>query len=80
MICIGKYHANLKNAFQKDVKEIYEVKDMEEAVDTASFLAQKDDIVLFSPACKSDKAEETFVERGDEFTNIVKQLENECHQ
>jgi UDP-N-acetylmuramoylalanine--D-glutamate ligase len=80
LICIGKYHANLKNAFQKDVKEIYEVKDMEEAVDTASFLAQKDDIVLFSPACKSDKAEETFVERGDEFTNIVKQLENECHQ
>lgn len=80
LICIGKYHANLKNAFQKDVKEIYEVKDMEEAVDTASFLAKEDDIVLFSPACKSDKAEETFVERGDEFTNIVKQLENECHQ
>ena len=80
LICIGKYHANLKNAFQKDVKEIYEVKNLEEAVDTASFLAQKDDIVLFSPACKSDKAKETFVERGDQFTNIVKQLENECHQ
>ena len=80
LICIGKYHANLKNAFQKDIKEIYEVKNLKEAVETASFLAQEDDIVLFSPACRSDKAKETFVERGNQFTNLVKQLENECHQ
>ena len=77
LICIGKYNANLKNAFQRDIKDIYEVKDLEEAVDTASFLANEDDVVLFSPACKSDKEDETYIERGKQFTEIVKRLENE---
>ena len=77
LICIGKYNANLKNAFQRDIKDIYEVKDLEEAVDTASFLANEDDIVLFSPACKSDKEDETYIERGNLFKATVKHLENE---
>ena len=77
LICIGKYNANLKQSFQKDIKDIYEVRSMEEAVDTASFLAGEDDIVLFSPACKSDKEEETYIERGNQFTENVKRLENE---
>jgi UDP-N-acetylmuramoylalanine--D-glutamate ligase len=77
LICIGKYNANLKNAFQRDIKDIYEVKDLEEAVDTASFLANEDDVVLFSPACKSDKEDETYIERGQQFKETVKRLENE---
>jgi UDP-N-acetylmuramoylalanine--D-glutamate ligase len=80
LICIGKYNANLKKSFQKDIKDIYEVTDIEEAIDTASFLAKQDDVVLFSPACKSDKEDETFVERGNLFTETVKKLENEYHQ
>ena len=80
LICIGKYNANLKNAFQRDIKDIYEVKDLEEAVDTASFLANEDDVVLFSPACKSDDKKETYNERGELFTDNVKRLENEHRQ
>ena len=59
------------------VKDIYEVKDLDEAVDTASFLANEDDVVLFSPACKSDKEDETYIERGNLFKATVKHLENE---
>ncbi len=77
LICIGKYNANLKQTFQKDIKEIYEVRSMEEAVDTASFLANEDDIVLFSPACKSENESETYIERGNLFTENVKRLGNE---
>ncbi len=80
LICIGKYNANLKKAFQKDIKDIYEVKSLEEAVETASFLAKEEDIVLFSPACMSDKEEETYTDRGYQFTETIKQLQNECHQ
>ena len=80
LICVGKYNANLKMSFQKDVKDIYEVSNIEEAVETASFLAQQDDIVLFSPACTSDIEGETYIERGQHYTETIKQLENELHQ
>jgi UDP-N-acetylmuramoylalanine--D-glutamate ligase len=80
LICIGKYNANLKKTFQKDIKDIYEVKNIVDAIDTASFLATENDIVLFSPACRSDKEDETYEERGNLFTETVKKLENEYHQ
>ena len=61
-------------------EEIYEVKSMDEAVDLASFLAKEEDIVLFSPACKSENEDETYIERGNLFTDTVKKLEYECLQ
>lgn len=80
LICIGKQSANLKKTFQKDIKDFYEVENLEEAVDTAALLAKEDDIVLFSPACISDKKGETYIERGNLFTKTIKNLQNECHQ
>ena len=80
LICIGKDNTNLKQAFQKDIMEIHEVDSLYEAVTMASLLAQENDIVLFSPACKSDKKRETYIERGNLFTENVKNLEHELHQ
>ena len=80
LICIGKYNANLKKTFQKDIKDFYEVENLEEAVETAAFLAKQSDIVLFSPACVSDKEDETYIERGNLFTKTINHLQNECHQ
>ena len=80
MVCIGKDNSNLKKSFQRDVKEIYEADSLKEAVVMASLLAEEDDIVLFSPACKSDNKRETYVERGNIYTDNVKQLENEHRQ
>ena len=77
LICIGKDNSNLKKTFQKDIKEIHEVKNLADAVTMASLLAKEDDIVLFSPACKSDNKRETFIERGNIYTENVQRLENE---
>lgn len=78
MVCIGTSNAKLKKTFQREVKDIFEVATLEEAVRMASLLAKDDDIVLFSPAAKAN--EMTFKERGELFTEIVKQLENELRQ
>lgn len=80
LVCLGDGSDNLKKTFQKDIKDIYEASSMEDAVKAASLLAQEDDIVLFSPACKSSDKKETYVERGDRFTESVKQLENELRK
>ena len=80
LICIGKDNSNLKETFQKDVNEIHEVKSLDDAVTMASLLAEEDDIVLFSPACPSDNRRETYLDRGNLFTDNVKRLENEFHQ
>lgn len=79
MVCIGSEHESLKKAFQKDVKDIFDASSLEEAITTASLIAQEGDIVLFSPACKSDD-EQTYIERGDLFTEIVRRMENEHNQ
>ena len=80
LICIGKDNSNLKRTFHRDIKEIHEVEGLYEAVTMASLLAEENDIVLFSPACKSDDKKETYNERGELFTDNVKRLENEHHQ
>lgn len=74
LICIGK-NSNLKRTFAKDVKEIYEADSLKDAITMASLLAKEDDIVLFSPACKSNVKGENFDDRGNLFIDTVKQLE-----
>ena len=74
LIFLGNDNSELTKAFQKDVKDIYYSSCLEDAIKTASLLAQEDDIVLFSPACKSSNAYETYNERGNLFAETVKQL------
>lgn len=79
LVCLGDDNAKLKKAFQKDITELFEVESIDEAVNLASLLAQDDDIVLFSPACKSEVGE-SYAERGNQFTESVRRLENERNQ
>lgn len=74
LICLGNDSTELTKAFQKDVKDIYSASCVEDAVKTASLLAQDDDIVLFSPACRSSNSQETYNDRGNLFAKTVKQL------
>lgn len=80
LVCIGKDNTRLKEAFDKAVGEIYEAKSLEEAVNIASLLAEEEDIVLFSPASRSENRRENFEKRGKRFVESVKALENEHHQ
>lgn len=79
IVCVGEGNVKLKKAFHKDIIEMYEAQSIAEAVDVASLIAEVDDIVLFSPACKSAIGE-TYVERGNLFTENVWRLEHERHQ
>ena len=76
MVCVGGDNAKLKKAFQKDITEIIEARDVAEAVELASMIARPDDIVLFSPACKSSTGE-AYADRGNLFTATVRRLEYE---
>ena len=51
--------------------EIYIEKDFKEAVIKAKDIAQKNDIVLLSPACASFDAFDNFMQRGNRFKEIV---------
>ena len=79
LVCVGDDNAKLKKTFHRDVAEIYEVESIDEAVGLASLLAKDDDIVLFSPACRSAIGE-SYAERGDQFTESVRRLEHERYQ
>ena len=79
LVCIGKDNSRLKDAFGKAVGDIYEAKSVEEAVNIASLLAEKEDIVLFSPASHSESRRENFEKRGNRFVESVKALGNERH-
>ena len=79
MVCVGEGNAKLKKTFHKDITDIFDVESVDEAVNLASLLAQDDDIVLFSPACKSATGE-SYTERGTLFTETVRRMEHERHQ
>ena len=79
MVCVGQDNTKLKKAFHKDITDIFEVESVDEAVNLAALLAHDDDIVLFSPACKSATGE-TYTERGNEFTETVRRIEHERYQ
>lgn len=80
LICLGDSNSQLRNAFESSVHEIYDAKDMDEAVRIASIVAEEGDIVVFSPASKSSKQNETFEDRGNQFRNSVKHIEDERYQ
>ena len=80
LICIGPNNTNLRKTFKDDISEIHQVDSIEKAVEKASKIAKKDDVVLFSPACPTGKNAESNEQRGNRYIEYVKQLENELHQ
>ncbi len=54
--------------------DIYFEKDFDNAVIKAKNIAQKDDIVLLSPACASFDSFKNFMERGNRFKQIVNEF------
>lgn len=63
--------------YDKDRLPIYIVSSMEEAVKTASRLADSGDIVSLSPASASFDAYQNFEERGEHFKSLVMNIEEE---
>lgn len=72
IVSLGNEKENIEMTFKGTVNEIYDASDIAEAVRIASIIADENDLVLFSPACK-DK-EMSYDERGNVFVNEVKKL------
>ena len=80
LILLGQTAGKIKSAVQEEIKkqgkeiEIYECDTLEETVKTANRVAEKGEVVLFSPASASFDMYKNFEERGDKFKAIVNSL------
>ncbi len=74
IIAMGETSRKIYDTFEKTCP-VKIVQTMKDGVQTAFATALKNDIVLLSPACASFDMYESYVHRGDDFTNCVKQLE-----
>ena len=72
IISLGQEKENIEMTFQGVVQDFYDASSIEEAVNKASLIAQKNDIVLFSPACKDGDMD--YSNRGDTFVREVHKL------
>jgi UDP-N-acetylmuramoylalanine--D-glutamate ligase len=73
IVCVGEEAEAIFNHWCL-TKRCVKAKSLDEAVRAASDLAATDDVVLFSPACKSFDMFANFEERGRAFKQIVTAL------
>ena len=72
IVSLGNEKENIEMTFKGAVNEIYEASDIAEAVKVASIIADENDLVLFSPACKDQEA--GYETRGSMFIDEVKKM------
>lgn len=72
IVSLGAEQENIEMTFKGVVDEIHTAASIQEAVHLASQIAQKNDIVLFSPSCKDQ--EMSFDKRGMLFVEEVNKL------
>ncbi len=58
----------------KDYFKVYLAKSLDEALRKSLYIAEKGDIILFSPACASFDMFKNYIDRGEKFKNLVKGL------
>ncbi len=74
IVCMGLDNRHIHEFFGKDVAQIVDTQSAAEAVQTAFNLAEKEDIVLLSPACASFDLFRNYEDRGKQFKEAVMQL------
>ncbi|SEM99728.1 UDP-N-acetylmuramoylalanine--D-glutamate ligase [bacterium A37T11] len=74
IVCLGKDNSRIHAAFENETSVMINTLSMEEAVQIASNIAQKDDTVLLSPACASFDLFKNYEDRGDQFKAAVREL------
>ncbi len=74
IVCIGEEGPAIFNHWCTS-KRCVQAASLAEAVATATSLAEADDVVLFSPACKSFDMFDNFEHRGEAFKHVVTDME-----
>jgi UDP-N-acetylmuramoylalanine--D-glutamate ligase len=74
IVCMGKDNSKIIAAYKKIAPTIKDTHSLKDAVAMCFKLADKDDVVLLSPACASFDLFNNFEERGKLFKQAVKEL------
>ncbi len=74
IICLGKDNEALHKAFADEVGYIVDTQSMEQAVNMAYNIAEKDEVILLSPCCASFDLFENYEDRGRQFKRNVLNL------
>jgi len=74
IICLGNKNEKIITTFKGKVDTIVQASTMEEAVNISYNLAQKEDVVLLSPACASFDLFTNYEDRGFQFKQSVRKL------
>ena len=74
IICLGENNENIIDAFTGKVDTIVQASNMQEAVSQSYALANKEDVVLLSPACASFDLFANYEDRGSQFKKQVRNL------
>ncbi len=74
LICMGTDNVKLHDSFGEIVPEIHDVTSAQDAVNLASHLAEKGDVVLLSPCCASFDLFKNYEDRGRQFKEAVRKL------
>ncbi|MGN0191859.1 MAG: Mur ligase family protein, partial [Candidatus Cryptobacteroides sp.] len=74
MVCMGVDNHKFHESFDSVVPEIVEAGSAHEAVQLASRLARKGDVVLLSPCCASFDLFKNYEDRGEQFKAEVRKL------
>ncbi len=74
IVCLGVDNRKIHEAFSRHVDMIANSKSMSEAVKVAYYLAEKEEVVLLSPACASFDLFDNYEDRGQQFKEEVIKL------
>ena len=74
MIFLGADNTKLIEYFSHLEKPFKEAKSMNEAIEEATDMAEKGDVVLLSPCCASFDLFKSYEDRGEQFKKCVKNL------
>ena len=74
IICLGENNEKIITNFKDKVNTIVQASSMEEAVNLSYNLADKEDVVLLSPACASFDLFSNYEDRGIQFKKCVRKL------
>jgi len=74
LICLGKNNIALHQAFTKHVDLVINVTSAKEAIQVANAMADREEVVLLSPACASFDLFDSYEDRGRQFKFEVRNL------